>query len=333
MSNHEIDRLQALAETELIRVGQVQQFDSMLSHIVELATDLMPASMGASVILWDPASEKFSLSATTVPGLSADTFTKRTRNEGGVTRWIVEQKEPFIVEDVSRDPFRKNRKMQDHGVRAYIGQPLCDDQSARGVLFLFDDHIKSYSSEDIAFSSLLANRISAAIKNVQTLDTIHNRAMYDQLTQVYNRHMLFEIGAIEFARYKRYGHPLSLTFLDLDDFKLINDQFGHVIGDEVLRNVAGCILSATRETDSVFRFGGDEFILLSPETNQASARKILERIQKCLGTIRIGEADEAQNITLSLGSIEASDEMRSFDDLLTAANTSMHHSKRSENSA
>lgn len=105
-------------------------------------------------------------------------------------------------------------------------------------------------------------------------------ARTDALTGVYTRRYAFELLERELIRSYRYGHTLALAYLDVDDFKDINDRFGHEGGDEVLRAVAGALQSASRDTDVVARIGGDEFLLALPETDEVAAAALLERLSE-----------------------------------------------------
>ncbi|MCX7730290.1 MAG: sensor domain-containing diguanylate cyclase, partial [Candidatus Caldatribacterium sp.] len=107
-------------------------------------------------------------------------------------------------------------------------------------------------------------------------------ALYDQLTEVYNRRFLEEYLRKELERARREGYPLTLVMLDIDAFKAINDRYGHVFGDEVLRMVARMLQESLRSSDVVARYGGDEFILVLPRAKEEDAHKVMERVSKNL---------------------------------------------------
>ena len=107
-------------------------------------------------------------------------------------------------------------------------------------------------------------------------------ALYDQLTEVYNRRFLEEYLRKELERARREGYPLALVMLDIDAFKAINDRYGHVFGDEVLRMVARLLQESLRSSDVVARYGGDEFVLVLPRAKEADVHKIMERISRNL---------------------------------------------------
>src|ERR1700722_17744090 len=102
----------------------------------------------------------------------------------------------------------------------------------------------------------------------------------DGLTSLFNRRHFEELARAEWARFQRYGRPLSLLVIDVDKFKSINDRFGHEAGDLVLKAIADDCNAIRRETDIAARLGGEEFVLLLPETNEAAAAMVAERLRK-----------------------------------------------------
>jgi len=123
----------------------------------------------------------------------------------------------------------------------------------------------------------------------------------DDLTQVYNRRYFIGRAHYELARAKRYGHVFSMLLLDLDDFKQINDQYGHPAGDEVLCMVANTCLRESREVDVLARYGGDEFALLIPSLQKDQALQYAERLRKILGESRVEYEGSQLQTTASVG--------------------------------
>jgi diguanylate cyclase (GGDEF)-like protein len=117
--------------------------------------------------------------------------------------------------------------------------------------------------------------------------TIYESSIRDELTQLYNRRALDELAAKEFARAQRFKHPLSVILIDIDSFKQINDVHGHQAGDSVLRGIGHILRIETRINDFSFRYGGEEFLLLLPETSAHHAQIVAEKLRAVIERTRL----------------------------------------------
>lgn len=149
----------------------------------------------------------------------------------------------------------------------------------------------------------------------------------DSLTGVLNRRKLFEVGAEEFARYLRYNRPFSIAMMDLDFFKRVNDSYGHRVGDQVLMLFAEIAMGEKRDTDKFGRLGGEEFVLLLPETPNVMAVHIGERIRRCLEESPPILALLEFPMTTSIGIAIATTNDKDFDDLLRRADQALYRAK------
>ena len=157
----------------------------------------------------------------------------------------------------------------------------------------------------------------------------HQMARTDELTGVANNRSFLEIATAELARQRRYYHPLSLAFLDCDNFKRINDFYGHAKGDELLRRVALTITQTLREVDVVARMGGDEFAILLPESDQKAAAYVIRKLRNAIKPV-----GEQYGVTFSMGIVTYLQPADSIDQMLNAADKVMYEVKRSgKNSA
>lgn len=168
----------------------------------------------------------------------------------------------------------------------------------------------------------LADELQLAKQRLERL------AVTDSLTSLHNRRSLDEALEREFARARRYGHPLSVLMLDLDHFKQVNDNHGHAVGDAVLELVGDVLKRATRETDIVGRFGGEEFMMLAPHTPREQAELVGERIRELVAS----DSEAAENlpsVTMSVGL--ASTEFEVLDNgeqLVKLADDALYEAKR-----
>jgi len=161
----------ALAGLELA-INQRQELQRLLARVVQAVTELLPASGGASILLWDEATEAFTVSSTTVSGQEPKSTAQRVRSQGGASRWIVDRREPLIVRDIRQDPFQANPMLKDFGLQAYAGIPLLAEGRPLGVLYALDQKVRDYVAEDLDFLSNLAQRAATAISKVQLYESL-----------------------------------------------------------------------------------------------------------------------------------------------------------------
>ena len=150
--------------------------------------------------------------------------------------------------------------------------------------------------------NILVNTIVELNEYKQQLDSERNKSMHDELTGIYNRRYLMEEGfpkAISYAI--RYNEPISAIMIDVNNFKGINDTYGHIIGDEIIRHVAQTLKTSIRDTDIVARYGGDEFCVACPHTNIIGVQKLAQRIQKSIEQQTFTKDDFTLKITVSTG--------------------------------
>src|SRR6185436_6503614 len=134
-----------------------------------------------------------------------------------------------------------------------------------GVLWVWGQNI---SGSDLPIMSIFAKQIGISLERARLFQEVQNLALTDPLTGLNNRRHLFELGRVEFSRAERMKRPFSCMMLDIDHFKKVNDDYGHQIGDEVLQEFARFCLASVREVDLLGRYGGEEFIILLPETSR-----------------------------------------------------------------
>ena len=149
------------------------------------------------------------------------------------------------------------------------------------------------------------------------------RAYRDILTGLYRREFLEELVQQEFYRSKRYGYHFSILMIDIDNFKQINDKYGHLFGDKVLRTVAGIIRKNLRKSDIAVRYGGEEFLVVLPHTDLRRAAVVAERIRKAIEETKI---DKVQ-VTVSIGVADNS-LVENFKDLIQKADSALYKAKR-----
>lgn len=189
---------------------------------------------------------------------------------------------------------------------------------------------RDLTPQDINSLSNFAIQAGMAIETIRLHEQVRQLSVTDSLTQVYNRRYFEKFLADEVDRARRYKHPCGVMYMDLDHFKQVNDQFGHPVGDELLKNVAQLLKKALRNIDVVARLGGDEFGVILPETPAQDvmivAERLLNLIEKARAPIKELEAC-LHPVTFSIGVATFPDSADKPDDLIRMADKSLYEAK------
>jgi len=202
--------------------------------------------------------------------------------------------------------------------------------------FLADDISgQVYSNEGVRFWNAAIRLgffvvVTLLLPALKELEREKKLARIDDLTGADNRRRFFEVAQAEIERSHRYKRPFALIYFDLDNFKAVNDQFGHRVGDQLLRTVVVEARRNLRKTDSLVRLGGDEFAALLPETGLAAAKVAVDKLQSA-----IHDEMQRQNwpVTVSIGVLTCVDAPGTADDLIRRADDLMYSAKRSGKNA
>ena len=209
--------------------------------------------------------------------------------------------------------------------------PLKAGSRLMGILMLAsNDEKKFHPSLATDFVERLGSRLAIAIENLTIRGQLEKVSRTDQLTGLYNRRSLNELLPLEFERAKRYHQPLSILMIDLDDFKQINDHYGHGVGDLVLSTLGDILIDNTRKNDAVIRYGGDEFLVVMPHTNEEQARSVADKILKKAEETEIpltATAKKACSLSLGLATFPAAD-IETPEALLNQADKNLYAAKK-----
>jgi diguanylate cyclase (GGDEF)-like protein len=211
----------------------------------------------------------------------------------------------------------------DHEKQGFL-LPLVHGKKVTGCLLTWGTDIHE---QDIPAFSLFANQIAIAIENARLMEKIQKLAITDDLTGLYNRRGLYEIGRLEIERTRRYNIPLAAIVMDIDHFKRVNDQHSHAIGDQVLRSFAKCVQENTRELDIVGRIGGEEFVILLPGSDLRSAHRTAARLQDLIANNATSTDVGDIKITVSQGVSILDTSMQDLNDLVQAADRALYRAK------
>jgi len=279
------------------------QLDQVLKTIMEKVNDLMSPDTWSLLLVDEETNELYFQVAT---GMASEKLKDvRVRVGEGIAGWVAKSGEAAIVPDVSADPrfsgqVDKVTNMLTHSV---ICVPIRTKDRVLGVIEIINYVGKrDFGSEDLGLLQAMADYAAIALENAIHFKRIHELTITDDVTSLYNaRHLNFVLET-EIYRSNRYHYEFSLIFIDLDHFKEVNDTHGHLVGSKLLREIAEVVRSSLRLIDYAFRYGGDEFVVLLPQTGKESATVVARRLRQRLNEARF-IADENLNlhVTASLG--------------------------------
>lgn len=202
--------------------------------------------------------------------------------------------------------------------------PLVFEDNLLGILWLWG---KGITRSDLPVMSIFAKQIGSSLERARLFQEVQSLALIDPLTGLQNRRSLFELGRIEFSRAHRMDRPFSCMMLDLDHFKQVNDSYGHPVGDQVLQEFAKCCSSSVRAIDLIGRYGGEELVILLPETDLDTALQIAERLRASTEQIPIKVCDHEISFTVSAGVATKDENTLDLETLIARADQALYVAK------
>jgi diguanylate cyclase (GGDEF)-like protein len=259
----------------------------------------------------------------------------------GMAGWVAAHGEPLIVPEIEAfanaigDPAKSGRlsavelEAVSFKVESAITMPLQSRGRTLGVLQLFNYRLESLTDYAMTFLHILTDYAGIAIENAQALERIQELTITDDCTRLFNTRHLHAALQAEFERSRRFNSEFSVIFMDLDHFKQVNDEHGHLVGTELLVEVAQLIQRATRTVDTVFRYGGDEFVVLLPHTPKDAAVEVAHRLRETLRSTSFLESRQLQlKISASFGVSTYPQDGLEPQIVLQAADTMMYSVKK-----
>ena len=169
--------------------------------------------------------------------------------------------------------------------------------------------------------------MAAALENARLFEEARRLATIDTLTEIYNRSHFFLRAQAEFNRARRLGEPMAAMMIDIDHFKRVNDTYGHLVGDQVLRVIAGLCNKRMRKYDLLGRYGGEEFVVILPHTTIAQALTTAERIRENISQTEIKTTESTINVRVSIGVAALTKKMETLESLLDQADRALYQAK------
>jgi len=253
----------------------------------------------------------------------------RVRVGEGLAGWVALHGETLIIPEAAHDPRLASAATGNtFTVRSAIGLPIRGRKGTHGVLEILNPRIHDQSDYSVAFLHILADYAAIAIENAQDVAHAQQLTITDDVTGLFNARHLYTVLAHELEVSKKESKNLSLVFLDLDRFKLVNDRHGHLVGSDLLGRVGRRLREASRATDICFRYGGDEFVILMPDTSREEAFRLAKSIHAHLAAepFAVGK-DLSLQVSASAGVATYPGDGRSVHAILGAADKRMYSVK------
>ena len=245
--------------------------------------------------------------------------------ESSGTGWVVNNRRPLVEHDLSKEmKFETGRNFYEQGMLSMVYLPLIAKGDVIGSLILASRKPNAFSQQHIILLEQLAAQIAMPLENARLYAETEEKARVDELTGLLNRRSLDEMIDSEISRHSRYGGVFTLAILDLDSFKAYNDTKGHPAGDALLAEVGKIIKSMIRNSDFAFRYGGDEFAVLLPQTSIDAASQVTERVRESIA--REFETGNI-NITASIGLASWPEDGMGHSDIIAAADLTLYRAK------
>ncbi len=302
------------------------QLDQVLRTIMEKIDEFLRPDTW-SLLLVDEVKQELYFELAVGKGAAAlkDVRIKMGQGIGG---WVAQHGEVVIVPDVSQDTrfFSKVDEKTKMETRSIVAVPVRFRDHCLGVIELINCvGSEGFDGRDLALLEALADFAAIALENARHVQRIHELTITDDCTNLYNaRHMNF-ILETEVYRSQRYGYEFSLVFIDLDHFKHVNDTHGHLMGSKLLGEIGQILKAHSRRIDFAFRYGGDEFVILLPQTSKENACIVARRLHRLIGetTWLHGEGLDVR-ITASVGVATYPSDAKTKVELLHLADEAMY---------
>lgn len=261
------------------------------------------------------------------PEILAQILNSHPRVGFGMVGWVAETGEPILSGDAEHDTRALHIQGTPFDDESVMGIPLKAEGETFGVLWIYKLNLDAFNEEDLQLAQIFANQVSVALANARLYEHVRRLSETDGLTGLLNSRSLLDLTERALNHALTTEGCVSLFFIDCDNFKEINDCFGHPVGDQFLRFFASLLIEGIREGDVVIRYAGDEFVILLPNTNLEAATSVGERLIETI-RIRTMEDNPSLHTTISMGLATYPEHAASAEDLIKHADDALYASKR-----
>ena len=273
----------------------------------------------------DEKGERLLIKYTTNDKVKTTDFVHTTIKNDKVSELVINSKKTIVVYDALSDPRCDHSLMTRLGIHSFIALPITNiNGKVLGILFLDNEEYQIFTKEQTRFLEVIAKHIGLMISNAVYIEELFIKSRYDGLTGLYNRETFELLYSKLYDSYRFEDKKFSILMLDIDDFKEVNDLYGHQVGDEILRRVAEAIMNSVRKDDIVGRYGGEEIIVILKENDVEDAKVIAERIRSSVASIAVEEVSVTVSIGISTFRTDSHDKVK----LISIADACLYEAKR-----
>ncbi len=285
-----------------------------------------------ALLILDPKSDELQVKSA-FGFANPDAITRMVFRKGeGITGLAAETGKKIYIKDTSRERrFLNYKGERPPEPSSFLSIPLLYKEEVFGVMNFGRRGVSSFTYQDVKMLSLIAGQVVLAIANARLYTRTRELSVKDELTGINNRRYFQSMLQMEWKRALRFHRSLSIIMIDVDHFKAYNDTFGHLQGDQVLKQIGTLLKKNLREVDTVARFGGEEFVLLLPDTDKRGAIAVAEKVRLLVESHRFLSDGyrETRSISISAGIASYPDDVEEMDDLIDHADIALYRAKES----
>ncbi len=238
---------------------------------------------------------------------------------------VMQTRKPYLLAEVG-EVYSEFKKAPHNHIQSWLGVPLIFQERVFGLLAIDSAIPNKFTEENIRLATAFADQVAASLENSRAYQKAQSQAITDLLTEVYNRRGLFQMGEFELLHARRVNRPLCAMMFDIDHFKRVNDRYGHAAGDQILYGLTERCRTLLRAVDLIGRYGGEEFVILLPETDLDAAQGVAERLRQMITAKTFTTDAGPLRITISIGITEATSQ-DTLSALIERADTALYNAK------